>query len=350
MYLPLEFVKSMSIDSISDQHSIKKCLKELIGQEKEALLFLKHNDEFLNPSYHGKFQNLNVWLLDNRRDMYQNMFAHPEKIRNGTEQDICAASDCITPFLIASLWSKNKQVYKFDSELEESLSDMDEVRLPVRVLDRLPYNEIYIDFSEDGPFIENFAGAFVNIIPYKNGYCICIMRINQKLMSMTGFIPFVPKENDDYADFVVNKDTYIVSDDKSATHVDYRKFTIFLLNALLYLCSENAEIKQSEVTKKTYRPSSVVKNKFSEIQINECGYIYGSVVRKQREKSPKDSEPSEKQSIRSRNSHPMRTHVRKAHWHHYWAGKGRQELVLRWIAPTVVGQGEKIATIHKVLE
>lgn len=44
----------------------------------------------------------------------------------------------------------------------------------------------------------------------------------------------------------------------------------------------------------------------------------------------------------------MRPHTRKAHWHHYWVGKGRKELVLRWIAPTVVGTGECVATIHRV--
>lgn len=32
----------------------------------------------------------------------------------------------------------------------------------------------------------------------------------------------------------------------------------------------------------------------------------------------------------------------------FTVGKGRKELVLRWIAPTVVGTGERVATIHRV--
>lgn len=120
-----------------------------------------------------------------------------------------------------------------------------------------------------------------------------------------------------------------------------------MLNALLYLCSENAEIRENAVTKNTYRPSNRVRNKFSEIRKMDCGFVYGSEVRKHRkvhEEQQKERKSRETTPIR----HAMRPHTRKAHWHHYWVGKGRKELVLRWIAPTVVGTGECVATIHRV--
>jgi hypothetical protein len=28
--------------------------------------------------------------------------------------------------------------------------------------------------------------------------------------------------------------------------------------------------------------------------------------------------------------------VRRAHWHHYWVGEGRNRLEVRWIEPTLV--------------
>lgn len=35
-------------------------------------------------------------------------------------------------------------------------------------------------------------------------------------------------------------------------------------------------------------------------------------------------------------SHSVRPHVRRAHWHHYWVGEGRNRLEVRWIEPTLV--------------
>ena len=76
-------------------------------------------------------------------------------------------------------------------------------------------------------------------------------------------------------------------------------------------------------------------------------------MRKQRTEQKDCSEEDEKEKFvadrtKTRHSSTVRAHVRRAHWHHYWTGKGRTELVLRWIAPTLVGSGEKPATIHRV--
>lgn len=77
------------------------------------------------------------------------------------------------------------------------------------------------------------------------------------------------------------------------------------------------------------------------VDADSCGKVR-TIARIGKElKVPKSRETT---SIR----HAMRPHTRKAHWHHYWVGKGRKELVLRWIAPTVVGTGERVATIHRV--
>lgn len=40
--------------------------------------------------------------------------------------------------------------------------------------------------------------------------------------------------------------------------------------------------------------------------------------------------------------------MRRAHWHHYWVGKGRTELILKWIEPVFVGSGEVSAVKHRV--
>ena len=40
--------------------------------------------------------------------------------------------------------------------------------------------------------------------------------------------------------------------------------------------------------------------------------------------------------------------MRRAHWHHYRVGKGRTELILKWIEPVFVGSGEVSVVKHRV--
>ena len=364
MYPLLDFVKTVSVENMSDTHPFKKLMVGLDGREGRALSFLTYEKSFLDPEYDGEFADLNQWLIKNREHFYKLMFGedHPGYV-HGTKADHDAAADCILPYLMARLWEKNKQVYTFDKELEEMLSDMEEVKVPVRILDRLPFTEMYIQFAEDGIFAENFHGAFVKVFQVGSGYAIEVLRLAHNLKAMTGFIPLFPesdsivwdngvKDESENPVFIINKETDIDSSE-TGSHIQYKQFSIFLFNALLYLCSENAEVRQSKLTKNTYRKSKVIRNKFSEIQINECGYVYGSMVRKQRAAQKDCSEDDEAEKPvgvgnKIRHSSTVRAHVRRAHWHHYWTGKGRTELVLRWIAPTPIGYGERLATIHKV--
>lgn len=42
-------------------------------------------------------------------------------------------------------------------------------------------------------------------------------------------------------------------------------------------------------------------------------------------------------------------HFRRAHWHKFWVGEGRNTLKVKWIEPVFVGQGPSSnATIHKI--
>ena len=47
-----------------------------------------------------------------------------------------------------------------------------------------------------------------------------------------------------------------------------------------------------------------------------------------------------------------RPHLRRAHWHHYWAGEGKNTLILKWLAPIWVNGNEEdiISTEHPVQE
>ena len=121
MYPPLEFCRNMDIEAISDKLSFKKVLKDLDGREERALLFLTYDKDMLNQEYKGEFSDMNRWLIKNRDKMYQIMFGPEAGYVEGSKADHDAAADCILPYLMARVWSRNKQVYTFDAELEKML-------------------------------------------------------------------------------------------------------------------------------------------------------------------------------------------------------------------------------------
>ena len=112
------------------------------------------------------------------------------------------------------------------------------------------------------------------------------------------------------------------------------------------------KISENPVTKNTYRPTKTVRNKFSEVRKWDCGYRFGSEVRKMTNINSKENKAEEPDLCGERDSQIHRSpvaHTRRAHWHHYWTGprKGERQLILKWIAPTYVCGQTKVAIIHK---
>ena len=76
------------------------------------------------------------------------------------------------------------------------------------------------------------------------------------------------------------------------------------------------------------------------------GVRYGTVIRKGKKQAKTryiQAEPTGRRRT-------MKSHVRSAHWHHYWTGKGRTNLTVKWIPPVFVsGHGDELpVTIHPV--
>ena len=126
-----------------------------------------------------------------------------------------------------------------------------------------------------------------------------------------------------------------------------------MLNTSLYLCADNAEIKESPVTKNTYHPGKQVKNKFSEVRQWECGYRYGSSIRAQKKQKGTPFRRNDQiSSLTVRVKRLLPAHTRRAHWHHYWVGPktGERKLILHWIPSVYVSETDtQVAVIHNVL-
>lgn len=347
MYTPLYFSQIMDVNRLPFKNRWTETIKKTLEDPDGVLSFLWYDEHLLNPAYHGPHKCVNDVLLSNRSQMYKAMTGK-EAIPQDKKQDKALAAEAFSSFILVNKWAQNKQVYKFDPELELTLADCEEVKLPVRILDRLPYNTFYIEFADNGIFRSNFHGAFVHIVKENLGYLVYIERVTEDGKAMFGNVPLVPDKADGIFYFSRNE---IAASSEAGRNIDWQEFGFFLLNALLYLCADNREVKESEVTKSTYRPGKTVKNKFSEVRQWECGYRYGSSVRTRKEKPEAGKIEHTERSTQGTKRKVMAAHTRRAHWHHYWTGPrdGKRVLILHWIAPTFVsGQAENAAVVHRV--
>lgn len=330
MYTPLYFSQMLNIENIPDKSGWKNIFKNCMEHPEEVFSFLWNTQDPFCVECDGITKVLQDAAVNHRGELYK-ISSGSSEIPKEKEQDIALLQESVSLFLMENTWAKDKEVYRFDAEMELALTDTENVDLPLSVLDRLPYNCFYIDFAENGIYKANFHGAFVYIVPYNNGYIVCVQRVKEDGRSMFGHVVLIPQNDDRNCVYKFRREDITAPPDKR--NLDWQEFGFFLLNALLYLCAANSEIEENPDTKKTYRkPGTVIKNKYSEIRKWDCGFRYGQTVRMHKASAKNDISSSTPKSIERTLPSP---HTRRAHWHHYWTGKGRTELIVKWLPPKI---------------
>lgn len=354
----MEYLPTLKLDLVDE--ILQRDFEEL----DSILTFMNHDSRFLKYrktksgtalSEFGDSLDESLWgsfnfSAFNAKDYIAKAFLST-KIENAKNHEIqidinATVKDFVTYAVLLRMWQSNKQIYKIHKVLEENFLKFDTIDFPVNIIDRLPYQTFYIEFAEDSKFKEHFDGSFVHVVPYHAGYEIHLVRLTPDTEFMSGI--FVLEPGDD--GFVIfDKHVDAACDHTSDTVVDWEDFGMFTLNSLLYLCAANSEVTESEVTKRTYKPSKTIKNKFSEVRQYECGFVYGKSVRLHRQKMT--SGEITKTRGQGKAGVPKRPHTRRAHWHHYRVGPGKKEVILKWVAPMYIRKDEEcIATKHRVLK
>ena len=356
-YLPLQIVEFTNDLIQKNKTDDRLNLFVAVLSENEDVLSFLYSDNFMNPQYKGHYQYINDYINRNH-DFIRSLLIQLDKPKKmGTIQEMKRLmQDLLTHYYAVHLWNKSKQVYRFDTELESvlastSVSDsIHDIRLPLHILDCLPYHTFYIECMNDSIFNQICNGIFVHVKKELNGYIMHFTFIDGMSDATDTSAKFIPDENDNKS-LVLSKDSFIPAHSGHVKTIpNWQMYCNFLINALLYLCADNSEIHESALTKQTYRPSPHIKNKFSEVRQWECGYRYGAEVRKIKTASDNEKETSPHVSPTSRK--PVIEHVRRAHWHHYWIGRhntDERKLILHWIPPTLI-RGIKCdaAVVHKV--
>lgn len=339
MYHPLKVCQQIYERDGKDPTSVLFKIKNPDGSvipDDEFCDFL-FGDSFLTHAYNGRFKRVNDIAFD-PPVMFQLPIIDSHADIRTELRDIFGIP------AVVRLWAKHKLVYKIDADFFDELANSEDPQIPQGTFTFLPAKTLYIDLS-DCKGIEPMIGAFV----YSLGDQIAVFMVSED--SFFSFYSAFDYEKSNFAYYSRNDipETKFMSvsleSDNNMKIQHYKKdvrpaVVAAIINVLLFLSCENTDIMENPVTKKTYRRSDFVKNKFSEIQMWDVGVRYGAAIR------------AYKGGSRSASSVPHRSprpHIRRAHWQRFRVGKGRKETRLRWLMPiTVNGKGELPVVIRKV--
>jgi len=249
-------------------------------------------------------------------------------------------------FQTARAWiDSGMQVYEFDSDFSESILNEKWVDLLPDCIGNRPYDCFYMKI----PGIAGNEGVVVHVISTDK-----ILGFNSEFFPGAEEAKGVYFGGDpDWEDRVlVNTGSELLSltslsvpDSEGEMRSDVLSKQIdpdIVANGVAYICSKNADIVPS------YKPNGKLKRnnakRRSYATWHDVGYRIGSELR---------AYERVKFERKQHQGGTKRPHMRRAHWHHYWTGPrdGDRELVLKWLAPTMVSVSNgdiESATGHRV--
>lgn len=350
-YLPLFWVKNMEKQKTSS-------IGDVTGEDLFKLVSYNASVEE-QVSVYDKYPSI--------QRVYEQLMHDPVLRR-----DVISDFDAMSSML---LWSKSKQVYKFDKDFIDALIKTDNLRVPVDAFDYLPYKHFYVDISDNRDVCNNVLaeGFFVNVekvvlseddknedFNCDSAYIIHICKIDNKyfyngvvmIPNHGRALPAVPEtmetveliETEDYTKFI-----------KDTGKVNTKLYNVLIIQTLLYLSSMKPDIEENQETKRTYRPSTgKPKNKYSEIRKWDVGVRYGASFRKWKT----DSSTRNTSNKHNGKGTGKRPHPRRAHWHSYWYKEDDGSRVLRqlWLSEMFINKDliknndDNPTVIHDVIQ
>lgn len=263
--------------------------------------------------------------------------------------DACAMAACAP-------WRKSKTIYRFDPDLAaELMENAEDIVVPTDILDRMPYQCIYIDVKCD-----DISGFFVHKdFDFRKN----VEELRFVLVSEDGTCSTLRMEICQGKTFFDSLNETYRQDKKGFGYMDAIALEAGAImrysQLVLYLCAENREVSENPTQAKIYKKRSSVHDVIAEVRKWDVGVRTGSAIRRvklerktKEEPGESDTESQDHEAIPGKRKRP---HARRAHWHHYRVGKGKKDLILKWTPPTFINadlleDGDTPAVIHSVKE
>lgn len=244
-------------------------------------------------------------------------------------------------------WLKYKKIYNLDATFARFLENTEDRPLDKELLKRLPFSSFYISWGErdddsNGELgLSKTYGEFVRVMLVSEKIYIGLFLYgnSEKDPDMSGFSIVLPIPNG-----------YNFSTESDSEQIGIKCWKPFLriaFNTCQYLCAENAEVRPVKISKKN-KPVVNLNGRIKPVSVEE--YEVGYRLGRKFEKMYEEVSGETAEALNKKTWKQIRAHVRRAHWHHYWTGSGRANLIVKWLEPVfVMGNSEKIDVVgHKV--
>ena len=335
----------------------QKMDSNLIPEPEETYLKTILDMNFIKRKDRSEFEQIMANLMPTVMEMtgysMQYLLQHPE-IDLRTE-----LRDMLVQVPLMDKWAVNKQVLKPDPTFAYHLIQTDKLRITKSMLEHLPFNHFYVDL--EGCTNDDIFGAanglFVNVIKIdEKQYSLSMYITTKDAMTFSYYTVLMFENTDkpievDTSFFREHEKAHILTTDKDKSDHDTmlknRNIKVFILQLICYISIPESDVYVPSSTKATYHPNTEIKNKFREVFTQDVGVRVGSAIEKKRKEAINNYKNSDEYKASGSHKSPV-AHFRCAHWHHYWTGKGRTELIVKWIEPTFVCGGSKDVTIHEV--
>lgn len=277
-----------------------------------------------------------------------------------------ALTEYTRSFLAYKAWQRTKAVYSFNREFVEDMSQTEDTKIYTSLFERLPFRDMLFFFPREVlPVLEDeIAGIYVHIEPHPEILWINFNCLNRIYQRQSQFLPGIeigfPITNGMKISHIFETQEYLqwlsaykrvllyynqLSEQRFADlELAERRVLNTAFNLIYYLSSKNADIKEIKHRKKQSKASSVPKeNGMPAVKLHEVGTQYPEIIFRQLKADTVTTEDdksitNENAATRTvKSTKKRRPHARRAHWQHYWTGKGRTTLELRWKPDIFVG-------------
>lgn len=238
-------------------------------------------------------------------------------------------------------WMRSKVICTFQDSFINVLRETKDTVFYPELLQKLPWNDFCIEIKGTQ---DRFKGYFVSIensSKDKLEMAITLYQLVEKGNFIISYCSFfeIPK-NKSLRSFITEN----IKQKDSNTICRVVDEMTTAISAIYYLAAENAEIKPAHSS--SSNTFQTKENKTLKTKNYNVGFRIGASI-EQMYQQGKEGESNS--AAETSGTHPIAanlistgkcTHIRRAHWHHFWTGKknGTEErkLVVRWLAPTIV--------------
>ena len=265
-------------------------------------------------------------------------------------------------------WRISKEIFVLDDGIEELLEEQDDDQIPSEILLQLPYPAFYVQTNHLSLGENVFDGFFVHLeYDVNNGEKELRALLLSKDLTATPIMIHIDQHDirDNFEKIYQIAEDNVVSDPELRRELIRTKNDPAsikglmdvhrqVLQIVLYLCSQNAEVAPNSEQAFIKRPASTtrIKDRYAEIRKWNVGTRIGSTYRKHT--TSRTAASNQTGSGEQRRS--PRPHMRRGHFQHFLVGKRdvpaeERKYILKWVAPTFVGQmdpDDTPAVIHTV--